>query len=156
NLIGKASWRRLARPFLAVGIATETVDGSETFLQTRIAMMSISIAMATYNGQRHIQRQLDSLAAQTHLPAELVVSDDMSSDETLKIVDAFAKTAPFQVRIYQSKTRLGYRANFMRAAGLCQSDLIAFCDQDDYWYPNKIATCIEAFNDREVLLACHN
>ena len=47
--------------------------------------------MATYNGQRFIQKQLDSLAVQTQLPAELVITDDGSTDDTLKIVEAFAK-----------------------------------------------------------------
>ena len=117
---------------------------------------SVSVAMATYNGQPFIQRQLDSLAAQTHLPAELIITDDGSTDDTLKIVEAFAKVAPFRVRIHQNRTRLGYRANFIRAAGLCSSDLVAFCDQDDDWYPHKIAASAKPFSDPDVLLTYHD
>lgn len=119
-------------------------------------MTSISVGMATYNGHKFIQRQLDSLAAQSHTPTELVVSDDASEDDTIALIEAFAKTAPFPVNIYRNKTRLGYSANFMQAANLCRSDLIAFCDQDDNWYPNKIAELIKPFNDPDVLLTYHN
>ena len=56
--------------------------------------------MATYNGRQHIRRQLDSLAAQTLIPAELVVTDDGSDDDTISVVDAFAKNAPFAVKVF--------------------------------------------------------
>jgi glycosyltransferase involved in cell wall biosynthesis len=119
-------------------------------------MISVSIAMATYNGEKHIRRQLDSLSLQSHLPSELVITDDCSEDSTIAIIDEFAKTASFPVNIYRNESRLGFRANFMRAASLCQSELISFCDQDDYWYPQKIAVSVKPFNDPEVLLTYHN
>jgi glycosyltransferase involved in cell wall biosynthesis len=120
------------------------------------SVISVSVALATCNGRKYIRRQLDSIAAQTKIPAELVVTDDKSEDETVSIIDAFARTASFPVNIYRNETRLGYRANFMRAASLCRSELIGFCDQDDYWYPHKIAMLVEPFSDPEVLLAYHN
>lgn len=116
----------------------------------------VSVAMATYNGCQHIRRQLDSLAAQSQLPAELVVSDDASEDGTVSIIEEFARTSPFPVLIHRNDARLGYRANFMRAATLCRSELIAFCDQDDFWYQNKIAVSARPFADPEVLLTYHN
>lgn len=119
-------------------------------------MVSVSIALATCNGRQHIRRQLDSLAAQTLAPAELVISDDSSEDDTIAIIEEFANTAPFRVGIYRNNTRLGYRKNFLRAASLCRSELIAFCDQDDYWYPQKIEAAVKQFNNSEVLLAYHN
>jgi glycosyltransferase involved in cell wall biosynthesis len=119
-------------------------------------MTSVSIAMASYNGQKHILRQLDSLAAQTRVPDELVLCDDGSEDDTISIVESFARSAPFPVNIHRNDARLGYRANFMRAAGLCQSDLIAFSDQDDYWKPKKIAEGIKPFSDPDMLLSYHN
>src|SRR6266478_1047975 len=119
-------------------------------------MSSISVAMATHNGQRFIREQLDSLAAQQHLPSELIIADDASSDKTVAIAEQFAKAAPFTVHIYRHDKRLGYRANFVRAASLCTSDVIAFCDQDDIWSPRKLALCIEPFRDPAVLLAHHN
>jgi glycosyltransferase involved in cell wall biosynthesis len=119
-------------------------------------MISVSVAMATYNGQKFIREQLDSLAAQQHLASELIITDDASSDKTVVIAEQFAKTAPFPVYVHRHVHRLGYRANFMRAASLCTSDVIAFCDQDDVWSPQKLALCIEPFQDPAVLLAHHN
>jgi glycosyltransferase involved in cell wall biosynthesis len=119
-------------------------------------MITVSIAMATYNGQRFIREQLESLAAQQHLPSELVVADDASSDETVAIIAQFARTAPFEVHVHRYCDRVGYRANFMRAASLCKSDVIAFCDQDDIWSPQKLALCTEPFRDPNVLMIYHN
>ncbi len=119
-------------------------------------MLSVSIAMATYNGERHIRRQLESLAAQDYTPTELVITDDGSTDKTLAIIEKFSDSSPFPIHLHRNETRLGYRANFMRATGLCTSDLIAFCDQDDYWYPRKISACVSCFGDPETLLAFHN
>jgi glycosyltransferase involved in cell wall biosynthesis len=118
-------------------------------------LISVSVAMATYNGARFIREQLDSIAAQTVLPTELVVTDDASSDDTVSIVRAFADTAPFPVHIHENPVRLGYRGNFMRNVGVCASELIALCDQDDIWAPNKLERMLESFEDPDVLLAFH-
>jgi glycosyltransferase involved in cell wall biosynthesis len=101
----------------------------------------VSIAMATFNGAAYLHGQLQSLARQTLLPSELVVSDDGSTDETMEILNAFAEKAPFPVRIQINETRLGYGENFVRAASLCEKGLIAFCDQDDVWRENKLERC---------------
>ena len=122
-------------------------------------MKTVSVAMATYNGARFIREQLDSLARQTVLPAELVITDDGSTDNTLEIVADFAARAPFPVRVERNPENLGFRANFMKAASLCTSDLIAFCDQDDIWLPHKIETCLELFDNDNVSMGpwmvCH-
>src|SRR5581483_5816839 len=101
--------------------------------------MRISIAMATYNGGQFIREQLDSLSRQTFLPCELVVCDDGSTDHTLAIVETFAASAPFAVRIHRNKKRLGFGPNFLKAASLCDGEVIAFSDQDDVWLETKLA-----------------
>jgi glycosyltransferase involved in cell wall biosynthesis len=116
----------------------------------------ISIAMATYNGATYLLDQLDSLAAQTLLPYELVVTDDGSTDATLEILDAFARRALFPVHIHHNPERVGYRDNFLKAARLCTGDLIAFCDQDDYWLPEKLETVSKEFIAKDILLAVHD
>lgn len=118
-------------------------------------MTSVSVAMATYNGARFLREQLDSIAAQTLLPAELVVTDDASSDDTVAIVRRFAETAPFPVRLHENPVQLGFRANFMAAMALCTSELIALCDQDDIWTVNKLERMLEALADPNVPLAFH-
>ena len=119
-------------------------------------MLSVSVAMATYNGEQHLGRQLSSLAVQSCLPTELIIVDDGSSDDTLSLLAAFARNAPFPVRIHHNDYRLGYRGNFMRAANLCSAELIAFCDQDDDWYPDKIKKCVAQFVEPDILLVHHN
>ena len=99
-----------------------------------------SIAMTTYNGERFLDGQLRSLSEQTLAPAELVVCDDVSTDQTEDIVKHWAKRLPFPLRFLQNEQRLGWRRNFLKAASLCASDYIAFCDQDDVWRKDKLAT----------------
>jgi glycosyltransferase involved in cell wall biosynthesis len=117
--------------------------------------MRISIAMATYNGSRYIGEQLASLAEQTFLPYELVVTDDGSTDDTLAIVERFATHAPFIVRIHRNSQRLNYADNFLRAASLCGGDWIAFCDQDDVWLKDKLETVAQAARLPGVSMVVH-
>lgn len=116
----------------------------------------VSIAMATYNGARFIQEQLDSFLAQTHLPWELVITDDQSTDTTEQIVKAFAEKAPFRVRFIRNEDRLYFSSNFMKAASLCEGDFIAFSDQDDIWDPRKIELSLEALAQPGVVLCVHD
>ena len=101
--------------------------------------MKLSVAMCTYNGERYLREQLEALGAQTRLPDELIVCDDGSADETVRIVFDFAARVPFPVRVHTSKQNLGSTRNFEQAIRLCQGDIIALCDQDDVWLPEKLA-----------------
>lgn len=118
-------------------------------------MAKISIAMATYNGERFIRHQLDSFVRQTLLPLELVICDDGSTDSTLSIINNFARSAPFPVVIVHNSRRLGYTANFLQAARMCQGELIAFSDQDDEWLPQKLARVFQASQKSDALLYAH-
>ena len=100
--------------------------------------MKISVALATYNGAVYLKQQLDSLALQTVLPDELIVCDDSSTDETLRILMNFKNTAPFEVQVFKNEVNLGFNKNFERAMSLCTGDLIFLCDQDDVWFDNKL------------------
>src|SRR3712207_5958138 len=104
-----------------------------------------SVAMCTYNGARFLGAQLASVAAQTRTPDELVVCDDRSTDETARVVRDFAKSAPFPVRLHVNEENLGSTRNFERAVSMCEGDLIALCDQDDVWLPQKLARLEEEF-----------
>lgn len=119
-------------------------------------MLSVSVALATCNGEEFLARQLRSIADQTEPPDELVVCDDVSTDGTLRVLADFARGSAFPVRVHVNERRLGYRANFMNAAARCDSDLIFFCDQDDVWLAHKVASVRAAFSDPETLLAYHN
>jgi glycosyltransferase involved in cell wall biosynthesis len=110
--------------------------------------------MGTYNGERFIEQQLESLLLQTHRPAELVVRDDGSTDKTLELVRDFADRMPFPVHIHRG-ARLGFGDNFLAAAGLCTSPLVAFCDQDDVWEATKLARCIATLENHGVDVVVH-
>ena len=112
-------------------------------------MTNISIALATLNGARFIAEQLHSFATQTLLPSELVVADDGSTDETLDIIEQFAGIAPFPVRVHRNPTRLGYSRNFEVAIELCRGDIIFLSDQDDVWFPDKLATVVAQFEAKD-------
>lgn len=102
--------------------------------------VTISVAMATYNGEKYIKQQLETIASQTYMPYELVVCDDGSSDETIGLIEVFAISASFPVRIFINESNLGFANNFLKCASLCAGDWVAFCDQDDIWLPQKLAT----------------
>ena len=118
-------------------------------------MTFVSVAIATYDGERHVLEQLESISGQTLRPLELIVCDDLSTDRTVAIVEDFARRAPFSVRLHINEQRLGVGGNFMKAAGLCAGELIAFSDQDDVWLPHKLERCTARFEDPNVVLAIH-
>jgi glycosyltransferase involved in cell wall biosynthesis len=100
--------------------------------------MKISVALCVFNGARYLASQIDSIAAQTRPPDELVICDDGSSDSSEEIVREFARTASFSVRIERNAKNLGSTRNFEKAISLCQGDVVALSDQDDVWYPHKL------------------
>jgi hypothetical protein len=101
--------------------------------------VEISVAMCTYNGAGYVREQLESIAAQSRPPDELVVCDDNSDDATPEILREFASASPLPVRLRFNERRLGSTKNFEKAIGLCGGDVIALSDQDDYWLPQKLA-----------------
>jgi glycosyltransferase involved in cell wall biosynthesis len=117
---------------------------------------SISIALATCNGARFIEEQLNSLLAQTRLPAEIVVSDDKSDDDCVEVVKRIAARSPVPIRILRNEQRCGYGDNFLRAAAATTGTWIAFCDQDDIWLPNKLKRCSDFFSEPGLLAVVHN
>lgn len=94
--------------------------------------------MCTYNGGPFIRDQLDSIARQTRLPDELIVSDDGSSDETLSVLQEFASSSPFPVHVSVNERTLGTTKNSEKVMRACGGDIIVPCDQDDVWYSDKL------------------
>ena len=107
----------------------------------------ISIALCTFNGANFLSAQLESFLQQTRLPDELIVCDDCSNDETVKILKDFASNLPFPVQIYVNEKNLRSTKNFEKAIALCTGELIFLSDQDDVWFAEKIAK-IEAEFDK--------
>jgi len=101
--------------------------------------------MCTYNGARFLQEQLESIAAQARLPDELIICDDRSTDETVEIINGFARHAGFRVRAVINENTLGVTKNFEKAIELCQSEIIALADQDDVWHSHKLECIANIF-----------
>ncbi|SDD73293.1 Glycosyltransferase involved in cell wall bisynthesis [Dyadobacter soli] len=97
----------------------------------------ISIALCTYNGSAFLREQLDSVLGQRYTHWELVVVDDCSTDSTRAILEAYAGSDA-RISLHYNPQNLGYNKNFEKALGFCQSELIAICDQDDIWHPEKL------------------
>ena len=108
--------------------------------------MNLSIALATYNGAAYLKEQLESIAAQTRTPDELVISDDQSTDDTLRLIVEFAASADFPVHVSVNESNLGTAKNFEKAISLCRGDVILLSDQDDVWHSDKLKSieCIFA------------
>lgn len=98
----------------------------------------ISIAMATYNGERFLAQQLESIVSQSYKNIEVVICDDGSTDQTLKIIQAYCDKYPF-IKLYHNRQKLGFVKNFEKAISLCSGDYIALSDQDDIWIKEKLA-----------------
>lgn len=113
---------------------------------------SISIVLATYNGEKWIRAQLESVLAQTITPREIIVSDDVSEDGTLAIVEELQRTTAIPIRIVRKETRGGWRENFMGAVALATGEFVAFCDQDDVWRSDKLERVIATIDDRTTLV----
>jgi hypothetical protein len=107
----------------------------------------VSIALCTYNGERFLPQQLDSLLSQTHANLEIVASDDGSTDATPSLLERYAQ-ADRRIRVVANAENLGFAGNFARALSLCRGDYIAPCDQDDVWLPEKISALLAAIGER--------
>lgn len=104
-----------------------------------MADLRISVAIAAYNGERYLGEQLASIAGQTELPDEIVLSDDGSTDDTPALVTRFAAGTSIPVRLIRQPRNLGILDNFYAAFSACRGDLLLYCDQDDVWRPEKLA-----------------
>ena len=109
----------------------------------------VTILLASYRGARFIGAQLDSIAAQTHRDWQLIVSDDGSDDGTPKIIADFAASRPAgQVRIVRGPSR-GATQNFLHLLSIAPDGPIAFSDQDDVWFPDKLARALAALSHHQ-------
>lgn len=118
--------------------------------------MQTSVVVATYNGQRWLAAQLDSLLQQDRQPDQVVITDDGSTDATPELIDEFASRAPFEVRVMRRESPIGYTENFVTALAACHGDVIFFCDQDDVWFPGKISSVVDALTISGASLVVHD
>ena len=109
---------------------------------------SISITMTTYNGEKFLQQQIDSILEQSYQDFELIICDDMSTDNTLNIIDTYMKKH-LNIELHKNIHRLGSVKNFEKAITLCKGKYIALSDQDDIWEKNKLEILIHEMKQLE-------
>lgn len=118
--------------------------------------MKISVVMATYNGEKYIKEQLDTIRKQTRKIDELVICDDKSTDRTTQIISDYIQQYGLgsEWKVYVNEKNLGYANNFHQAASTAQGEIIFFADQDDLWREDKIEVMMdimEKYPDCQVL-----
>ncbi len=111
----------------------------------------ISVALCTFNGAAHLAEQLQSIAAQSLLPAELVICDDQSVDNTVAIAKRFQAGSEFSVKILINSARVGVIRNFARVIAECENEYVVLCDQDDLWLSERLALSYRFMKEAEAL-----
>lgn len=110
---------------------------------------TVSIVMCTYNGEKFVKEQLDSIFAQTYPVTEVIVQDDCSTDGTVDIIRQYAASRP-QIKLFVNEKNMGFNPNFQQAIARAVCDYVAISDQDDIWYPHKIERQMRAIGDKDL------
>ena len=100
--------------------------------------MTTSVALCTFNGEKYLKEQLESILSQEIPVNEIVICDDGSTDGTSAILKIYEKQFPLFFKVFFNEKNLGYVRNFEKALSLCENEIIFLCDQDDIWFKNKI------------------
>lgn len=103
----------------------------------------ISVVIATYNGEKYLEKQLDSIINQTVKPDEIIISDDVSKDKTVAIINEYVQKEPARIIFQRNKNNMGYTMNFLNALKMSSGDIVFLSDQDDEWELSKIKHMID-------------
>jgi glycosyltransferase involved in cell wall biosynthesis len=114
------------------------------------ALPRVSVALCTYNGERYLRAQLDSLLAQTGCELDIVAIDDASTDATADILRSYA-AGDARFRVLVNERNVGHIENFRRALSLCDGEYICPCDQDDVWAPEKTRALLAALGEADLV-----
>ena len=112
-------------------------------------MEQIDILLATYNGEKYLKEQLDSILNQTYTNFRLLISDDCSKDYTRQILKEYEKKDS-RIKLFFQEKNLGYVKNFEFLLTKSTAEYIFFSDHDDIWYENKIEKCIKVLKEKNV------
>lgn len=116
--------------------------------------MSISVAMAVYNGEKYLKEQIDSILPQLKEEDELVISYNFSEDGTEDIIRSYEKSDS-RVKVYVCKEK-GVIPNFENAIRKCTNEIIFLSDQDDVWDEKKVEIIIKIFSDKTIGAVAHD
>jgi glycosyltransferase involved in cell wall biosynthesis len=109
----------------------------------------VSVVLCTYNGERFIEQQVDSILRQTYFPIELIISDDASSDTTPQLLKRYENHE--RVHLFYQPENTGLIHNFGFVASKAKGVFIAFSDQDDVWLENKVEKMVAAIGGSQLV-----
>lgn len=112
-------------------------------------MSTVAVIMATYNGEKYVRRQIESILASSYDDFEIFIYDDGSTDNTVSIVSELEQLHPSRIHLQQNEVNLGVARNFLQAVAKAQADYIMLCDQDDVWKPDKIEKTLKRIKAME-------
>lgn len=110
----------------------------------------ISVCMATFNGEKYVKEQIDSILIQLSIEDELVISDDGSTDRTLKIIESINDS---RIKVYKNTSKQGYSHNFENAIKKASGDYIFLSDQDDVWLSNKVGSMLPYLKEDNLVMS---
>ena len=116
--------------------------------------LRVSVAMATYNGEKYLKEQLDSILENLKSNDEIIISDDGSTDKTLKILEQY-EGEDSRIKVYKN-SKLGVKKNFEKAIEHSNGKYIFLADQDDVWTIDKVDKVLKAFNENDCSLVIHD
>lgn len=122
------------------------------------AALPVTVVMAIFEpNEDFLKEQLKSLFLQTHSVSELIISDDSHSDGARDILSGFEFPEFMTVKYVHNSVTLGYSKNFLSALDLAQGRIIFFCDQDDVWLPQKVASVLQSLEkNSQAVLVVHD
>lgn len=110
----------------------------------------ISVCLASYNGEKYIKEQLDSILPQLGDQDEVIISDDHSTDNTIKIIESLNDS---RIKIFQNKLGKGYSKNFENAINHSTGDYIFLSDQDDVWMSYKVSLMMKELEKNDLVVS---
>jgi len=118
------------------------------------SIATVSVVMATYNGEKFLREQLDSILAQTYPIHEIIIQDDCSSDGSVDIIKEYSLKCPI-IKLEINESNIGFNLNFRKAVSRSSGEYIALSDQDDIWCKDKIYRQMSAIKDRAMCYCYH-
>lgn len=113
----------------------------------------ISVCMASYNGAKYIEKQIESILDQLRLGDELIIVDDCSTDDTVSIIKKFNSD---YIKLFKNEKNIGYVRNFEKALGLAKNKYICLADQDDVWIDGRLQKLEDKIKSENVFLVASN
>lgn len=111
----------------------------------------IDILMATYNGEKYLKEQIESILNQTYKNIRLVISDDCSKDRTREILKQYEQDK--RIEVYYHEKNQGYIKNFEYLLKQVKNDIYMLSDQDDVWLPEKVEKSYKTLIDNDADMA---